>query len=113
MIRATSSTQTQLAIHTRSSIDKAYPDQDRAAIAGYNARALATAIPQPVVYVNFYVGECRDLLFGINLVDYATTRGLGEGEIPKIIRLCIAEIDASGLDAEGIYRVSLSSIAVV
>lgn len=96
---------TQLSTHTRSVIDKANPSQDREAISQFNARALAMAIPQRVVYVNYYVGDCPDLLFGINLTDYATTRGLNEGEIPKIVRLCITEIDARGLDAEGIYRV--------
>lgn len=52
-----------------------------------------------------YVGECRDLIFGVSLVDYATARGLPEGEVPKIIRICIQDIEQRGLDAEGIYRV--------
>lgn len=39
-------------------------------------------------------------------MDYATARGLGEGDVPKIVRICVQEVDQRGLDAEGIYRVS-------
>jgi len=38
-------------------------------------------------------------------VDYATARG-SENDVPKIIKICIDEVDRRGLDAEGIYRVS-------
>lgn len=69
-------------------------------------RLLAAATPGPQYYQNYYVGECCDLIFGVSLVDYATTKGLADGEIPKIVRLCIREIEDRGLDAEGIYRVS-------
>jgi len=46
------------------------------------------------------------LIFGFGLQDYATTKALPEGEIPKVLRICIEEIDKRGLDAEGIYQVS-------
>jgi hypothetical protein len=39
------------------------------------------------------------------LVDYATAKSLQDGDIPKIIRICIREIDQRGLESEGIYRV--------
>ena len=48
------------------------------------------------------------MIFGFSLQDYATSRDLPEGEIPKIVRICIEEVDRRGLDSEGIYRVSLS-----
>ena len=70
---------------------------------------LASALPKPVLYYNFFVGECRDLIFGFSLVDYATARNLSDGKIPRIVRLCIEEVDKRGLDLEGIYRVSLGS----
>ena len=68
-------------------------------------RLLTLATPKPQYYENFVVGECRDLIFGVSLVDYATAKGLGEGDVPKIVRICIKEIEQRGLDAEGIYRV--------
>lgn len=46
------------------------------------------------------------MIFGFSLQDYATARDLPEGEIPKIVRICIEEVDRRGLDSEGIYRVS-------
>ena len=70
-------------------------------------RLLASATPKPHYYQHYAVGECRDLIFGVSLVDYATAKGLAEGEIPKIVRLCIKEVEERGLDAEGIYRVSV------
>jgi len=54
------------------------------------------------------VGPCNDLIFGFSLVDYATTKGLKDGAVPKIVRICIQEIDLRGLESEGIYRVSNS-----
>ena len=60
-----------------------------------------------MLYYNYHVGECRDLIFGVSLADYATARG-SENDVPIVLRLCIEEIDKRGLDAEGIYRVSPS-----
>jgi hypothetical protein len=72
-------------------------------------RSLALSIPTPTLYYNYQVGECQDLIFGVSLADYATARG-SENDIPKILRICIDEIDKRGLDAEGIYRVSPSKV---
>ena len=76
----------------------------------YIAQSLAASIPIPIPYHNFYVGECKDLIFGFSLQDYATARDLPEGEIPKIVKICIEEVDKRGLDAEGIYRVGPSRV---
>jgi RhoGAP domain len=73
--------------------------------------ALASAIPDPILYEHGLVGECNDLIFGFSLVDYATANGLSEGSIPKIVRICIEEIDKRGLENEGIYRVSLRHLS--
>lgn len=87
-------------------VDKIIPQQDGAAIAANIPRMLSIMSPRPIHYYNFNVGECKDLIFGVSLVDYATARGPLEGDVPKIIRICIEDIDRRGLDAEGIYRVS-------
>lgn len=89
-------------------IEQVNPEKDTAVISNSIPKLLAAATPKPSYYQNFRVGECRDLIFGVSLVDYATTKGLAEGEVPKIVRLCIKEIDERGLEAEGIYRVSQS-----
>lgn len=101
--------------------------------------ALKRAIPQ-TLYYNYLVGDCKDLIFGTGLVDYATERGVtggpgvalglnnagkkdggglkaeGKGKsdaigraeeaVPRLVRLCIHDIDSRGLLTEGIYRVS-------
>ena len=87
-------------------VEKINPEYDTALISNDIPRLIASATPKPMYYQNYHVGECRDLIFGVSLVDYATAKGLGEGEIPKIVKLCIKEIDERGLDAEGLYRVS-------
>ena len=81
-------------------------------VRAYIGQSLASSIPSPILYHNFYVGECKDLIFGFSLQDYATARDLPEGEIPKIVRICIDEVDRRGLDTEGIYRVSPSLYVV-
>ncbi|KAJ6501691.1 hypothetical protein C8R47DRAFT_238374 [Mycena vitilis] len=103
---ATSTTQTQLSTHARSVVDKISPQIDVSKLAAYIPRSLASAIPDRILYQNGHVGECNDLIFGFSLLDYAMSHNLQEGEAPKIIQLCINEIDQRGLESEGIYRVS-------
>lgn len=102
-------TQTQLSEHARSMVTKISPEKDVSLVTTHIPRALTSLIPKPICYYNFNVGECSDLIFGVSLVDYATSRGLGETDIPKIVRICIQEIDERGLESEGIYRVRYSS----
>lgn len=62
----------------------------------------------PMLYENFYVGQCRSLIFGFRLTDYDFARGESgnHGAPPLIVEKCIAWVDAVGHDAEGIYRLS-------
>ncbi|KAF9243745.1 hypothetical protein BU15DRAFT_71870 [Melanogaster broomeanus] len=103
---ATTVTQTQLSEHARSMVAKISSEKDVSLLTISIPRSLTSLIPKPVLYYNYNVGECSDLIFGVSLVDYMTSRGLGETEIPKIVRICIQEVDERGLAAEGIYRVS-------
>ena len=103
------STNLQLASHGAQQVEKVSTGRDMTGVNVYIAKSLASSIPTPVLYHNYYVGECKDLIFGFNLQDYATARDLPDGEIPKIVRICIEEVDKRGLDVEGIYRVSSSA----
>ena len=98
-------TQTQLANHARSVVNQIDPARDVSALSAKFTPILASEIPKPVLYYNYHVGECKDLIFGVGLVDYATARCLADLELPKIVRICIKEIDQRGLKSEGIYRV--------
>ena len=91
-------------------LNKISPEKDVAKFKSSIPRSLASAIPDPILYEHGLVGECNDLIFGFSLVDYATAKCLPEGSIPKIVRICIEEIDKRGLESEGIYRVSLCHI---
>ncbi|ORY90831.1 hypothetical protein BCR35DRAFT_107786 [Leucosporidium creatinivorum] len=69
------------------------------------ARSLRAHAPEPrVYYKNYFVGECRDLLFGVSLTDYHATHP--DLLVPLIVQHCIAFIDAHGIANEGIYRIS-------
>ncbi|EIN13461.1 RhoGAP-domain-containing protein [Punctularia strigosozonata HHB-11173 SS5] len=103
---ATQTTLSQLSTHLRTFVDRISPTKDASALAARLPRALASSVPKPILYYNYHVGECADLIFGVSLVDYATSRALPDGEVPKIVRICLREIEGRGLDAEGIYRVS-------
>lgn len=102
---ATSTTQTQLALHLRESIARIAPAADGAVVAQNFPRLVASGVPRPVLYSNYDVGDCNDLIFGVSLVDYAQARALKDGELPNIVRICLQEIDAHGLEWEGIHRV--------
>lgn len=105
-LMATTVTQTQLSEHARAVIQKISPEKDLASATNQLPRSLESLIPEPILYYNYNVGECNDLIFGVSLVDYATSRGLSDGVVPRIVQLCIAEVDRRGLETEGIYRVS-------
>jgi hypothetical protein len=81
------------------------PSEDTAFFTHLVSKAKARGIPKPVLYYSYMVGECRDLIFGVALVDYATAHSLPEGTVPKIIERCVKEIEARGIDTEGLYRV--------
>ncbi|GBE78437.1 RhoGAP-domain-containing protein [Sparassis crispa] len=109
---ATAATQSQICEHGRRSIERISSQTDDAIIAAHIPQLIAAASPKPIYYHNYAVGECKDLVFGVSLVDYATARNLSEGEVPKIVRMSIKEIEKRGLEAEGIYRVSGRHAAV-
>ena len=85
---------------------KISPEKDATNLKSLIPSSLAHAIPDPILYQHGQVGPCNDLIFGFSLVDYATTKGLKDGAVPKIVRICIQAIDLRGLESEGIYRVS-------
>ncbi|KAL0077097.1 hypothetical protein J3Q64DRAFT_1745813 [Phycomyces blakesleeanus] len=60
--------------------------------------------PQSVYYINRRVGLCKDLIFGISLVEYAQIKGRAP---PLIVTKCINAVETlGGLEREGIYRMS-------
>ncbi len=65
-------------------------------------RALSYSIPPPAIYRNYRPSAYSDLIFGVPLVG-ATTN---QDNLPKVMRMCIEEVEKRGLDTKNIYAVS-------
>ena len=64
---------------------------------------LSDSIPKPTLYRNDRPGE-YSLLFGVPLGDPKTN----QDNVPKVMRMCMEEIENRGLDTTRIYSVSRS-----
>lgn len=93
---------TYLAINTWSEVEKALTGPDTHDLAASLRRSLAFSIPPVTFFRNFRVGGHSDAIFGVTLIDHATSRDR-EDEVPKIIRVCIEEVEKRGLNANKIY----------
>ena len=65
--------------------------------------ALSFSIPPLTLYRNYRPGGYSNLIFGVPLVDLR----MNEEKIPKVMRMCIEEVEKRGLHIENIYTVSL------
>ncbi|KAG8831371.1 hypothetical protein FRC17_003252 [Serendipita sp. 399] len=108
-LTATNATGSQVSTGLHGLAHQIHPSQDLQHLRQLTSKTLAAAIPKPILYQNFQVGECKDMIFGISLVDYASSRGLRDHELPKIVSLCVADIEARGLRTEGVYRLTLTA----
>lgn len=66
-------------------------------------RAVSLSTPPSTLYHNYRSGGYSKLIFGVPLVDL----GMSEDKVPKIMRICIEEIEKRGLNVSQIYSVSL------
>ncbi|KAI9260653.1 hypothetical protein BDA99DRAFT_512774 [Phascolomyces articulosus] len=67
-------------------------------------------MPEPIFYHNFHVGECRFLMFGTSLMEYAQQH---QRSPPLLVTKCIETIERQGgLEREGIYRISGKQINI-
>jgi hypothetical protein len=67
-------------------------------------QALSFSIPPLTRYRYYRPGGYSNLILGVPLVDQVKN----EDNVPKVMRMCIAEIENRGLNVDGIYPVSLS-----
>jgi len=86
-------------------IENISAENDSSILSASLQRSLAPTLPRRIFYDDYYVGECPDLVFGRKLVDYTTAQG-SEDTVPKILKVCIEEVNRRGLEVTGIYRVS-------
>jgi vacuolar-type H+-ATPase subunit I/STV1 len=60
--------------------------------------------PKRIYYENRLYGQCKDILFGSNLNDYAIDH---QRTVPLLVTKCIEAVETQGgLEKEGIYRIS-------
>lgn len=87
---------------TRAEIEKALDSADNSILRVSFRRALRFSTPPFTIYRNYHPGAHSDSLFGAPLVDITTD----QDNIPKVIRMCIEEVEQRGLTTKKIYSVS-------
>ncbi|KAI9456970.1 Rho GTPase activation protein [Lactarius psammicola] len=91
-----------LAMSTRAEVEKALAGTDTSDLRAAFRRALSYSIPPPTLYRNYRSGVYSDLIFGVPLADVKTN----EDNVPKVMGMCIEEIEKRGLNTKGIYLVA-------
>ena len=94
-----------LAMSTRVEVEKALASRDtfeNDLRASFRC-GLSFSVPLPAFYRRYCPGAHHpDLVFGVPLVDLATN----EEKVPKVMRMCMEEVEKRGLSANKIYSVS-------
>ena len=93
-----------LARNTRVEVEKALARTDTSNLRASFRRDLSFSIPPLTLYRNYRPGAYSDLIFGVPLVDVETDKD----KVPKVMRMCIEEVEKRGLNTKGIYSVSWS-----
>ena len=91
-----------VAMSTRVEVGKALDGAEKSILRVSFRRALRISIPPVTVYRNYHPGAPSDSIFGVPLVDVTTD----QDNIPKVIRMCIEEVEKRGLNTKKIYSVS-------
>jgi hypothetical protein len=92
----------ELAKSTRAEVKKALAGNDTSDLRASFRRALSFSIPPLTLYRNNRTGAYSKLIFGVPLVDLETN----EDNVPKVMRMCIEEVEKRGLNTKNIYSVS-------
>ena len=91
-----------LARNTWVEVENAWAGIDTSNLRASFCRALSFSIPPLTLYRNYRPGAYSDLIFGVPLVDVETDKD----NVPKVMRMCIEEVEKRGLNTKGIYSVS-------
>ncbi|KAH9059289.1 hypothetical protein EDB87DRAFT_1622075 [Lactarius vividus] len=91
----------ELAINTRAEIEKALAGTDTSDLRTSFRRELSGSIPLPTLYRNYRPGAYSDPIFGVPLEEVETNKD----RVPKVMSMCIEEVERRGLNTMGIYSV--------
>ncbi|KAI9429823.1 Rho GTPase activation protein [Lactarius indigo] len=89
----------KLVTSTKTRVEKAVAGADTSDLRASFRRTLSFAIPLPTLYRNYRPGAYSDLIFGVPLVDVETN----EDDVPKVMKMCIEEVEKRGMDTNEIY----------
>ncbi|KAH9029692.1 hypothetical protein EDB85DRAFT_1508865 [Lactarius pseudohatsudake] len=87
-----------LATNTGAEVENALTGADTSGLRMSLGHALAFSIPPLTLYCNYRPDAYSDLIFGVPLVNLTI-------DVPKVIRMCIEEVEKRGLDTHKIYSV--------
>jgi hypothetical protein len=85
-------------------VEKAFAGTDTSGLRASFDHGFSLSIPPLTLYCNYRPDAYSDLIFGLPLVNPATS----QDNVPKVIRMCIEEVEKRGLDTPKIYPVSRS-----
>ncbi|KAI9433269.1 hypothetical protein H4582DRAFT_2082416 [Lactarius indigo] len=88
-----------LAMNTGAEVEKALTGTDTSGLRASLGHALSFSIPPLTLYCNYRPDAHSDLIFGIPLVNLTTD----QDNVPKVIRMCIEEVEKRGLNTHKIY----------
>ena len=88
-----------MAKSTRAEVEKALTGTEMSDLKATFRRDLSFSIPPLTLYRNYRPGPNSNLIFGVPLVDVTTN----EENVPKVMRMCIEEVEKRGLNARNIY----------
>lgn len=92
---------------TKAAVKNALGGSDESDLRASFRQALSFSIPPVTLYRNYNInrpGPYSELIFGVPLVDLETT----QDNVPKVMRMCIEEVEKRGLKTKNIYLVSFS-----
>ena len=93
-----------LAMSARAGVEKAFAGIDTSGLRASFDHGFSLSIPPLTLYCNYRPDAYSDLIFGLPLVNPATS----QDNVPKVVRMCIEEVEKRGLDTPKIYPVSRS-----
>ena len=91
-----------LAVNTKAGVENALGRADTSDLRASFRRALSFSIPPLTLYRNYRPDGYLKLNFGVPLMDHE----MNEDNVPKVMRMCIEEIEKRGLNTKKILQVS-------
>ncbi|KAF8269719.1 Rho GTPase activation protein [Lactarius quietus] len=82
-------------------VERAFAGTDTSGVKASFNHNFSLSIPPLTLYCNYRPDAYSDLIFGVPLVNSTTS----PDNVPKVIRMCIEEVEKRGLDTRKIYSV--------